>query len=79
MPIVDRLAIRAQLAFLAASGQIINEVYVLGTQIPGEPLLTAVTVKKVSGNFVVFNQAGSGGLGDVIIVIDKIVGLDTLL
>lgn len=79
MPIVDRLALRAQLAFLAASGQVINEVYVLATQIPGEPLLTGVTVKKVSGNFVVFNQAGSGGIGEITILIDKIIGLDTLL
>ncbi|ANX12074.1 hypothetical protein ABE41_008645 [Fictibacillus arsenicus] len=77
MPIVDRLALRAQLAFLAASGQVINEVFVLGTQIPGEPDLTGVTVKKVSGNTVTFNQAASGAIiGDIVVVIDKIVALD---
>ncbi|MDR7072043.1 hypothetical protein [Fictibacillus barbaricus] len=77
MPIVSRYALRAQLALLAASGQLINEVYVLGTQIPGEPDLTGVTVKRVDGNFVTFNQASSGTiLGDIVVVIDKIVAID---
>ncbi|MFC7371821.1 hypothetical protein ACFQPF_09035 [Fictibacillus iocasae] len=79
MALVDRIALRAQLALLAASGQLISEVYVLATQIPGEPDLTGVTVKRVSGNFVTFNQAGSGAIGDIIIAIDKIVAIDLAL
>lgn len=69
-------SLRGRLAQLQLAGTVIAEVYVLATQIPGEPDLTAVTVKELQGDFVIFNQAGSGGLGDIIVLIDKIVAID---
>lgn len=70
--------LRSRLIQLAGTGQTINEVYVLATQVPGEPTLIGVTVVEVEGDFVTFNQTGSGGVGNIIVLIDKIVAIDVM-
>lgn len=69
-------SLRSQLVQLAANNTVINEVYIVQTQQTGEPDLMGVTVQSVQGNFVVFSQSGSPGMGRVTVRIDSIVAID---
>ncbi|HEX7065107.1 MAG TPA: hypothetical protein VF199_08600, partial [Bacillales bacterium] len=68
--------LRSQLLIWEARGTVLEAVYVERTQHDDEPDLFGVTVQEVGGNFVVFNQAGSGGIGNIYVRIDQIVAID---
>lgn len=76
MATVGRETLRQRLTDILVNNTVINEVFVEPTQQPGEPDLMGVTVVEVQGDFVVFNQAGSPGMGRIIVLLDSIIALD---
>lgn len=61
---------------LMMSETLITQVYVLQTQIPGEPALTGVRVVGLEGEYVRFESVASPGAGYIVVVIDKIVAIE---
>lgn len=71
------LTFRALLHEMKNSNTLIGSVYTADTGLlDGELDLVGVTVLQVGFDFVVFNQAGSGGTGAVVVPLDKIIGID---
>lgn len=73
---IGRETLRQELVDLANNETMINEVYVRQTQQTGEPDLMGVTVEDVEGNYVIFNQSGSPGMGKIAVLLDQIIAID---
>ncbi len=71
-PVFGNEALRTLLSRLMRNETLINEVVLED----GGFNLMGVSIQSVQGQYVVFNDAGSGGLGTVYVVIDKIVAID---
>ncbi len=69
-------SLRRYLLDLMLAGTVITQVYVLQTQIPGEPDLTGVRVIDLEGDYVRFEFVASPGAGTVLVVLDKIVAIE---
>jgi hypothetical protein len=54
-------------------GEPLAEMYLRDTGNSGDPVLTNVTIIEVGSDYVVINQPGSGGFGEVIIPLQNIV------
>ncbi|MEN0665812.1 hypothetical protein [Caldifermentibacillus hisashii] len=61
---------------IQAAGVMINEVFTLPTNMPGEPDLTGVRVLEVTGETVTFARVDSLGGNRIIVPLDKIVAVD---
>ncbi|WP_170006460.1 hypothetical protein [Bacillus fonticola] len=70
---INTNSLRDQFIEFLETGAVITELYVLDTQVTGEPDLTGLTVVEVQANFVVFQQVASPGVGLIYVVLDKIV------
>ncbi|MGA9288822.1 MAG: hypothetical protein WBV93_10805 [Anaerobacillus sp.] len=67
------MASSALVKYRSLIGLPLTEVIVLGAD--GDLILMNVVIQEVGRDFLVLNQAGSGGLGTVIVPLDKIVGI----
>lgn len=71
-PMFGNESLRTLLSRLLRSGTLINEVVLQDSDLN----LMGVTIQSVQGQYVVFRDQGSPGIGTVYVAIDKIVAIE---